>query len=152
LLITWDAVRTLVGFKILRRYLEVLLEGVRSFQNSIDCPSRMLGDERFSVKGRSSERWQISAVPHISESDADISQKPPALDPFDRRATENGAELGIIECQIVTQGHLCSWARRECRFSRDQGEAVPRTRIKAIIATINAIANERPQLKRDRAF
>jgi len=112
----------------------------------------MLGDERFRVKGRSSERWQVSAVPHISESNADISQKSPALDPFDRRAAKKGAELGIVECQVVTQWHPCGWPRRECRFSRDRGEAVPRARIKTLIATINAIANERPQLKRDRAF
>ncbi len=112
----------------------------------------MLGDERFWVKGRSSERWQVSAVPDISEGDADISQESPALDPFNRRAAEKGPELSIVECQVVTQWHPCGWARRECRFARDRREAVPRARVKTIIATINAIADERPQLKRDRAL
>ena len=88
----------------------------------------MLGDERFWVKGRSSERWQVSTGPHISESDADISQKSPALDPFDRRAAEKGAELSIVEGQVVTQWHLRGWsaakaASRETEAKRFHGQA-----------------------------
>ena len=116
----------------------------KAFQNTVNCPSRMLGDERFWVRGRSSERRQVGTVSHISESNADISQKSPALDPFDRRAAKKGAELNVVECQIVTQWHPCGWSGRECRFSRDRGEAVPRARIKTLIATIDAIANEGP--------
>lgn len=108
----------------------------------------MFGDERFWVKGRSAKRWQVSTVPHISKSDADISQKSPALDPFDRRAAEEGAELSIVKCQVVTQWHPCGWPRRERGLPRGRGEAVPGARIKTVVATINTIANERPQLKR----
>lgn len=79
----------------------------------------MLGDERFGVKGRSPERRQIRMGPHIPESDADVSQKSPALDSFDRRAAEKGAELDIIERQVVTQWHLRGWPGREGRFASD---------------------------------
>src|SRR5437773_9981526 len=101
----------------------------------------MLGDERFRVKGRSSERWQVSAVHHIPESDADISQKSPTVDPFDRRVAEQSAALSIVECQVVTQWHLRRWSGREGRFARDRGEAVPRARIKKTIAAIHPISH-----------
>ena len=88
----------------------------------------MLGDERFGVKGRSAERWQVSNGPHISESDADISQKSPALDAFDWRAAEKGAELDIVECQVVTQWHRVAGraakaASRETEAKRFHGQA-----------------------------
>lgn len=79
----------------------------------------MLGDERFWVKGHSAERWQVSMGPHISERDANISQKSPALDAFDGRAAKKGAELDIVEGQVVAQRHLRGWSRRESRLSRD---------------------------------
>lgn len=90
-----------------------------TFQNTVNRPSRMLGDQRFWVKGRSAERRQVSIGPHISESDTDVSQKSPALDAFDRRAVEKGAELDIVECQVVTQRHLRGRSRREGRLSGD---------------------------------
>lgn len=112
----------------------------------------MLGDEQFGVKGGSAKSWQVGTGPHIPESDADISQKPTALDALDRRATEKIAELSIVERQIVTQGHLGAWSSRKRSLARNRGETVPGARIEAVIATVDAIANERPQLKRDRAF
>jgi hypothetical protein len=79
----------------------------------------MLGDERFGVKGRSAKRRQVGMGPHIPESDADISQKSPALDAFDRRAAEKSAELDIVEGEVVTQWHLRGWPGREGRLARD---------------------------------
>ena len=123
-----------------------------TFQNTANRPSRMLGDERFWVKGCSAERRQVSIGPHISESDTDVSQKSPAFDAFDRRAAEKDAELDIVEGQVVAQWHLCGWPGREGGFARSRSEAVPRAGVQAIIATIDAIADKRPQLERDRAF
>lgn len=147
LLLLLDAARTVAGFKILRHGLEA-----RTFQNAMDRPRRMLGDERLGVKGRSAKRRQVGMAPHVPESYADISQKSPALDPFDRRAAEKGAELDIVEEQVVTQWHLRGRSGREGRFARGGGEAVPRAGIQTVIATIDTIADKRPQLWRDRAF
>lgn len=104
----------------------------------------MLGDKRFWIGGRSSERWQVSTGAHIPEGDADIPQEPPALNPLDRRASEKGAELRVVECKAVTQRHLGGRSRRECCLARNRGEAIPRAGIKTVVATINAIANQRP--------
>jgi hypothetical protein len=147
LLLLLDAARTVAGFKILRRGLEG-----RTFQNTIDRPRRMLGDKRLGVKGRPAKGREVGMAPHIPESDADISQKSPALDAFDRRAAEKGAELDIVEGQVVTQWHLRRWPGRESRLPGGGGEAVPGAGIQTVIATIDAIADERPELGWNRAF
>jgi hypothetical protein len=78
----------------------------------------MLGDERFWVIDRPAKRWQVRMGAHIPESDADISQKPPALDAFYRGAAEKSAELDIVEGQVVAQWHPCGWPGREGRLPR----------------------------------
>src|SRR5436853_6538104 len=65
--------------------------------NPLDRPTRMLHDERFGISCRDGKRPQIPLVAHISESDANISQKPATLDPLDRRPPKYFSKLRVVE-------------------------------------------------------
>src|SRR6266446_7928187 len=54
-----------------------------AFLYLLNGPSRMFSNQRLWINGRSSERGQVITSTNISKGDADISQKPPALDSFD---------------------------------------------------------------------
>ena len=75
-----------------------------------------------------------------------------APDPLDRRAGEHLAEAGIVEREQVGEprrGQL--GARQEGAVGRrGVGEAVPRADRQAIVAAIDAVADRRPELVRDR--
>ena len=110
----------------------------------IDRPKGMLRDERFGITGRPLQRGQVGSVTRVSERDADISQESPALDSLDGRAAEKRAELRVVERQVIAQRHADGRSRREGRFARDLGEAVPGARIQTIVATVNPIADQGP--------
>ena len=118
----------------------------------LDGPYRVLGNQRLRVAGSSLERGQVAAVADISERDTDIAQESAALDTFDGRPAKKRAELHIVEREIIAQRHPSRGRGGETGFTRNGGEAVPGTRLEAIVTSINSIANERSQLERDRAF
>ena len=121
--------------------------------DSFDRPNRVLGDERFAVARRARERRQIVARSDIAERDADVAQKAAALDPLDRRAAKHFSELLVIEREEIAQPHLRDRRpRRERALARNLREAIPRAGVEAIVATVNAIADQRPELERDAAF
>ena len=117
-----------------------------------DGPGCVFRDQRFRVGGRSFQGRQVVAVPDISQGHTNIPEESASLDSLDRRTAKKLAELRVVQGKAFAQGHPNRRARREGSFPRGRRETVPRTRVKAIVATINAIADERPQFERDRAF
>ena len=55
--------------------------------------------------------------------------------------------------EIIAQRHSgCRFSRCECALAGSFRKSIPRACIKAIVATVNPIADERTQFDRDRAF
>ena len=77
----------------------------KTLQNTVDRPSRMLGNKRLEVRGCSLECWQIGAISHVAQGDTNIPEEAPALDAFDRRTAEKRAELLVVEREIIPEGH-----------------------------------------------
>src|SRR4029077_16437966 len=121
--------------------------------DSVDCPCGMFCNQRFRIQGCWLQGWQIFACADIAERDANVSQKPTSLDPFDWRITKKIAELRLAQAQIVPQrigGRRFS--RGEGRFARDFRKPIPWARVQTIVATKNAVADQGPKLERNRAF
>ena len=66
----------------------------------LNCPERVLCDQRLRVRCRAFERRKIRRVARIAQRDAYIAKKASALNSFDRRILEKLAELRIGELQV----------------------------------------------------
>src|SRR6266567_7112960 len=102
----------------------------------LDRPPCVFCDERFRVQGCALQRRQILFTADISQRDAHVSQKSPALDPFDWRIPKQVAKLSFIESQIIAQRESGGRSARPARtsrgkrgFVRNLSKAVPRTGI-----------------------
>src|SRR5262245_56800524 len=99
----------------------------RGILDSLDGPGGVLRDQRLVVQRRLAQRWQILLRPHVAERDTDVAQEATALDPLDRRAAKERAELLFIEREEITQPHFRDfWAGDKRALAGNLGEAVPR--------------------------
>ena len=88
----------------------------------------------------------------IAGGDQHVAQEAVAADALDRRAREQRAEGGIVERQQVGERRLAQIVARRRASPRDAAlrELVPRADGKAVVAAIDAVADRRAELERDR--
>jgi hypothetical protein len=112
----------------------------------------MLGNERLGVHSRPFQGGQVALIADVPERDTNISQEPAPLDSLDRRTEKEPAKSCLIQGKIIAQPHVHRWAGSERRFAGDRRKPIPRACIEAVIASVNPVADERPQFERDRTF
>src|SRR6516164_8471376 len=124
--------------------------GAGALQDSINGPRGVFGDQRLWVASRALERWQILARSDVSERDANVPEKSAALDPLNRRTAKQVTKLSFVKRQIIAQRQRgCRSSRSERSLARNFREAVPGTRVEAVITTKNAIANQWSEFERN---
>ena len=99
--------------------------------------------------GRACQR----SVARIADGDQHIPHKARAADAFDRTFGEQNAESGIVEPgQFGKLRRVQCGARGKLRFTPGLREFVPRANRQAIVAAIDAVAEQRTQFARDRSL
>ena len=100
-----------------------------------------------------SRNGKSSSVPTFPKRHADVAQETAALDSPDRRIAKQSAKSCFIQLQEIAQLHLRDRrTRRERDLIRSARKSIPRTGVEAIVATVNAVANERTKFERNRTF
>src|SRR6185437_2262157 len=108
---------------------------------------------RWIVEPRPHSRDQRGAGARVADRIEHVAQKAVAADALDRGAGEQSAKPGIVEPRQLGEARRGQrLAREEIGFRRRAGIFVPRARGKAIVAAEDAVADQWPQLVRDRAF
>ncbi len=94
-----------------------------------------------------------SRVADIAQRHADIAEEAAALDPLDRRPAKKRPKLRRRRApgNPATASDAAGRAAKAA-LAGDRGEAIPRAGVEAIVAAIDAVADERTELERDRAF
>jgi hypothetical protein len=89
----------------------------------------------------------------IPQRDADIPQQTAPLNALDRRPAKQGAELLVVEREIIAQLQRSGgWSGGERSLAGRRGEAVPRADVETRVAAVDAVTDQRPELERDRTF
>src|SRR5512134_2168286 len=89
----------------------------------------------------------------VSQTHREVAQPPLVADAPGRRAAQPLVELGLGPGEKLDQrGVVQPVSGFEVLFETELGEAVPRTDELAVVATVHAVADQRPQLLRDRAL
>src|SRR3954470_2779598 len=89
----------------------------------------------------------------VTQTNGDVPQPALIADAPDRGTAQALVELGLRPAEKVYQGRAVEpMARREIILGRGLREAVPGTDELAIVAAVDSIADERPQLLRYRAL
>ena len=118
-----------------------------------DGPGGVFGDEGFGILGGGGEGGEIGWGADIAEGDADIAEEAPAFDAFDGGIFEEGIESEGIEGEEVAElVGVDEVAGGESDFGGGLGEAVPGASGGAVVAAVDAIADEGPEMDGDGAF
>src|SRR5436190_8522379 len=89
----------------------------------------------------------------VAQADREVAQPALVADAPDRRAAQALVELGLRPAEELDQRRAVeAVAHLEVRLVARLREAVPGADELAIVAAVNPVANQRPQLYRDRAF
>src|SRR5438105_5826314 len=105
------------------------------------------------VRSGTQRRHDLGRARRVSQAHGQVAQPPLIADAPDRRPSESLVALALRPGEELDQLRaLKALARLKLLFRRCPGEAVPGTHRLAVIAAIDAVANERPQLFRDCAF
>ena len=110
--------------------------------------------ERRSIsRAAARHRGTSVGVARVADRDQHIAQKAGAADALDRALGEQRAEAGIIKAgQFGERRRAQRGARRKLRLAAGAREFVPGADRQAIVAAVDAVAHQRPQLARDRAL
>src|SRR3954452_988 len=150
-----DGEAPLLAYALVRLVADRFLRARCKFlsrQKLRQCPYRCSPHQRALVRKQTLGFCGKRRVARIADRDPHIAHKPVAADSFDRRFCEQCAERRIVEprkpdqirrTQIFARGELCLPARLR--------ELVPWAYRKAVVATIDAVADRTPELARDRA-
>src|SRR5689334_427883 len=89
----------------------------------------------------------------VAQPDREIAQPALVADAPDRRASHARVEIGLAPREELDELRpLEAVARREVRLAAGLREAVPRADRLAVVAAVDPVADQRPQLLRDRAL
>ena len=128
----------------------------RSSRARSSRPSAHTAAPRTSGAASSSKRSASAASaasPGIADRDQHIAHEACAADALDRAFAEQRAEAGVVELhQFGKARRLQYGTRRKLRFAPGLREFVPRANRQAIVAAVDAIADQRAQRARDRAL
>src|SRR5688572_16737793 len=117
------------------------------------CPACGIAHQRRIVVQQLLNGRQRGLRTAVAQRIGDVAHEAVAADALDRGAGEALAEGGLVECCEFGQPRRAEiGARRKCHLVRALGELVPWASGEAVVAAVDAIAEQRPQLFVDRAF
>lgn len=82
-----------------------------------DGPGGVFRDQRLRIGRGLFQGRQVVAAPHVSQRHADVSKESAALDSLDGGMTKKVAKGGLVERQVVAQGHADGGARGKGGFA-----------------------------------
>src|SRR5688572_16430550 len=119
-----------------------------------ECPADVLPDQRGGIVRPGAQRRQnLRRARRIAQADGEVAQPAPVGDAADGGAAHALVELRLAPAEQLDQGsRIEAVARAEIVLAAGPGEAVPRADDLAVVASVHAVADERPQLLRDGAL
>ena len=122
-------------------------------QQSAQRPHGGAAHERRGVIQQPFGLMRQRRLARVADRDQHIAHEAVAADALDGRLAEQRAERRIVEpCKLLQQWSLQFRAGCKARLAARLRELVPRADREAIVAAIDAIAHQRPQVARDRAL
>src|SRR5437764_11125615 len=105
------------------------------------------------IRPGSERGHDLGRARRIAEAHCQVAQPALVADAPDRRAGEPLVELGLRPAEeLEHRGAIEPVARLEIRFIARLREPVPRADELAVVAAVDTITDQRPQLLRDRAL
>ena len=119
----------------------------------VDGPLGVFGDEGVGVGGGLLEGGEVVHGAGVAEGHADVAEEAFAFDAFDGGFGEEGAEVLDGEGEEVAEGVVeDGFAGVEAGLAAEFGEAVPGADVEAVVAAVDAVADEGAEVEGDGAL